>query len=362
MNREDSGQFIEMTAGVRPSPQLIGTIHTYTEGNPFFLKEMTLLLSDRGELRKVEVGGPEGIRIPQGVREVIRQRLNRLSDACHRMLTIASVIGREFDFRLLRILTDEDTDEQLLGVIDEALAGRVIEESSGGRERYRFSLSLIQQTLAEELSSSRKVRWHARIGEVLEELYGLDGEAHAAELVYHFAKAQSVLGPEKLVRYSLLAGEGALAAYAYEESLVHFQQGLSAKEGQPLDAETADLLFGLARAQATALQWHQMHEAYISLNQAFDCYVELGAIPRALAVAEYPVYIIAGHTGVARLIARALALIPPESRQTGYLLARYGAALGVQEVDYVRAREALQQAVTIARHQQDSILAMGIDL
>jgi predicted ATPase len=202
----------------------------------------------------------------------------------------------------------------------------LVEELPGGREWYRFSHALIQQTLAEELSTSRKVRWHARIGEALEELYGVDGEARAAELAYHFAKAEPVLGPDKLVRYSLLAGEGALAAYAYEEALAHFQRGLSAKEGRPVDAETADLLFGLARTQAATLQWHQMHEAYISLNRAFDCYVELGAIPRALAVAVYPMDIVPEHTGATRLIARALDLVPPESHQAGHLLACYGQA------------------------------------
>jgi DNA-binding CsgD family transcriptional regulator len=358
ISQEDTGRFIEMTAGMRPSPKLVETIHTYTEGNPFFLKEMTQLLSELGELRASEVGDPEGIRVPQGVREVIGQRLNRLSESCHQVLTIASIIGREFDFRLLRTLSDETTDEQLLEVIDEVLAARLVEELPGGRERYRFSHTLIQQTLAEELSSSRKVRWHARIGEALEELYGADGEAHAAELAYHFTKAEPVLGPDKLVRYSLLAGEVALAAYAYEEALVHFQQGLLAKESLPADVETADLLFGLGKAQAATLQWHQIHEVYISLNQAFDCYVELGAIPHALAVAEYPIPITPGYTGATRLIARALALIPLESHQAGRLLTRYGTALGVEEVDYTRATEALQQAVTIARREQDNILEL----
>ena len=358
ISQEDTGQFIEMTAGIQPSPQLVETIYAHTEGNPFFLKEMTRLLSERGELRAAGIGGPEGIRMPQGVREVIGQRLNRLSESCHETLTTASVIGREFDFRLLRTLSDEATDEQLLGVIDEALAARLVEELPGGRERYRFSHSLIQQTLAEELSSSRKVRWHARIGEALEELYGVDGEAHAAELVYHFAKAESVLGTEKLVRYSLLAGEGALAAYAYEEALAHFQQGLVAREGRPVDAETADLLFGLGRAQAATLQWHQMHEAYISLNRAFDCYIELGTIPSALAVAAYPIPVVPGRTGATRLFDRALNLIPLESHQAGSLLACYGIALGLEEVDYARATEALQRAVTIAQREQDSTLEL----
>jgi DNA-binding CsgD family transcriptional regulator len=356
MSQEDSGQFIQMMAGIRPSPQLVETIHAHTEGNPFFLKEMTRLLSERGELRAAEIGGPEGIRIPQGVREVIGQRLNRLSESCHQMLTIASVIGREFDFRLLCTLSGETTDEQLLGVIDEALAAHVIEELPEGRERYRFSHALIQQTLAEEVSTSRQVRWHARIGEALEELYGVDGEAHAAELAHHFVKAESVLGPDKLVRYSLLAGEGALAAYPYEEALAHFQQGLAAKEGRPVNAETADLLFGLARAQAATLQWHQLHEAYTPLNRAFDCYVELGAIPRALTVAAYPIPIAPGRTGATQLIARALALVPPESHEAGRLLAYYGQALGLEEVDYARAIEALQRALAIAQREQDSIL------
>jgi hypothetical protein len=69
---------------------------------------------------------------------------------------------------------------------------------------------LIQGTLAEGLSVSRRVRWHARIDEALEELYGVDVEAHAAELAYHFTEAVTVSGLEKLVRYSVPSGEQAL--------------------------------------------------------------------------------------------------------------------------------------------------------
>ncbi len=50
---------------------------------------------------------------------------------------------------------------------------------------------------------------------------GSDVEAHVAELAHHFVQAESVLGEEKIVRYSLLAGEQALASYGYEEALEH---------------------------------------------------------------------------------------------------------------------------------------------
>jgi DNA-binding CsgD family transcriptional regulator len=358
MSQEDSSQFIEMTAGIRPSPQLVETIYAHTEGNPFFLKEMTRLLSERGELRATEIDGLEGIRMPQGVREVIGQRLNRLSESCYETLTIASIIGREFDFRLLRALSGETTDEQLLGVIEEALAARLVEELPGRRERYHFSHALIQQTLAEELSSSRKVRWHARIGEALEELYGADVEAHAAELVYHLAEATAIANTEKLAYYSLMAGENALAVYAYEEAKTYFERGLAAKKEQPTDAEGAALLFGLGRAQAATAQVHQMQEAIDTLNYTLDYYIKTKDVPRMMTVAEYSVLILPGFTRVNEVIGRALNLLPPDSYEAARLLPRYGYSLFIETGSSQHAEEAFSRALTVAQQKQDAALEM----
>jgi predicted ATPase len=287
------------------------------------MTEVIRLLAERGELTSEESGGPQGIRIPEGVREVIGQRLNRLSERCNQTLATASIIGREFDFKLLKALSSGITDDQLLQVVDEALSAHLIEEAPGSGERYQFTHALIQQTLVEELSTSRRVRLHARIGQALEELYGADAEAHAAELAYHFAEAESVLGPEKLVRYSLLAGERALAAYAWEDALGHFERGLAAKEGQAMDAETAALLFGLGRAQAATFESDRFQEILVSLSRALDFYVETGDVSGAVAVAEYPDYGTgARRIGVDHLIARALALVPPDSHEAGRLICR----------------------------------------
>jgi predicted ATPase len=229
LSQGDSEPFIQAMAGIQPPQRLVDTIYTNTEGNPFFMKEVVRLLSERGELTAEEVGGPRGIRIPEGVREAIGQRLNRLTEPCNQTLTTASIIGREFEFKVLGRSSSGVSEDQLLLAIDEALAAHLIEEVTGTGERYQFTHALVQQTLAEELSSSRRVRLHARIGEAIEELYGRDADAHAAELAHHFAEARPVVGVEKLVHYSLLAGERALAAYAYEDALAHFERGLAAK-------------------------------------------------------------------------------------------------------------------------------------
>ncbi len=230
----DVGTFLQAASGNQASPELVDAIYSHTEGNPFFMSEVIRLLGEQGEL---ESGSNKGatvtLGIPPGVLEVIGERLNRLSAECVQALTTASIIGREFSFRLLRNLEVEFNEEQMLEVIDEALINRLIQESADALERYQFCHALIQQTLGERLSASRRVRLHGRIAEALEELYGADTENHAGELAFHFAEAEPVLGLEKHVKYSLLAGEQALSSFAYEDAQAHFQSGLSAKQGQP---------------------------------------------------------------------------------------------------------------------------------
>ena len=112
-------------------------------------------------------------------------------------------------------LIEDMTEDRLMEVLEEALSARVIEELPQTVGRYQFTHALIQETLSDELTTTRRVRLHARIGEALEALYGPDASGHAAELAYHFAEAEAVTGRDKLVHYSSLAGERALASYAW---------------------------------------------------------------------------------------------------------------------------------------------------
>ena len=247
LTQEDSGRFIEVIAGTNSPQKLAETIYTRTEGNPFFITEVVRLLREQGELLSDMADGPQGIRIPDGVREVIGRRLNRLSDHCNQTLSTASIIGREFEFRLLRQLSSGNSEEQLLVALDEALEAHLVEELPRSAEAYQFSHALVQETLASELSAARRVRLHARIGEVLEELYGSNAESHAAELAYHFVQAAPVLGAEKVMKYSLIAGERATEVYAWEEAIGHYETTLKLLEEAEGDlGQQAEVLAKLA--------------------------------------------------------------------------------------------------------------------
>ena len=332
LTQEDVGRFIEIAAGVTPPSALVNSVYTQTEGNPLFVTEVVRLLVQEGELsaEKVQETDSWTIRIPEGVREVIGRRLNRLSQRCNEALTVASILGREFTIAQLRPLVEEVTEDQLFEVLEEALAARVIEELPQSVGRYQFTHALIQETLTAELSLTRRVRLHARIAQALEDLYGDDAESHAAELAHHFAQAEAMTGADKLVRYSLLAGERALAARNVPAT--------GAKSAH--DAETAALLFGLGRAQAATLPRFQGSEAIATLTRAFDYYADVGDVDRAVAAAEAPIGTTPGLKGLARLQSRALELVAPGSPAAGRLLPLYGRALGVGEGDYEAAQQA----------------------
>ena len=374
LSEADVGRFIEITSGTEPPPGLVQAVHTQTEGNPLFVTEVVRLLVQDGELAADRADKEESwtVRIPEGVREVIGRRLNRLSERCNETLTIAAVIGREFELGQLARLVDPSagsgqapsassgqglSQERLIEVLEEALGARVIEELPTAMGRYQFTHALIQETLVDELSLTRRVQLHARIAEALEDMYGADAESHAAELAHHFAQAQSLLGVDKLVDYSLPAGERALAAFAYEDALSHFQRGLAALGDSDMDSTKAALLAGLGRARAARFQWN---EALASLTAALDYYAQVGDVDRAVAVAEVPSVtdIEHGLTGASGLLGRALELLPPDSLQAGRLLATYGTFLAINEGRYEDAREALDRSKAIARKEEDPDLEM----
>ena len=211
LSEQDTARFIEITVGIKPPQFVVDHIHAQTEGNPFFTAEVVRLLAEEGGIVVAEAPWPLSIKVPLAVRNAVGQRVSRRSEECNRMLSIASVVGREFTFDLLSRLMADVSEERLLHALEEALSGRMIEELPGQSNRYQFTHALIQETLVSELAVARQARLHAQIGEALERLYGPQAGTHAGELAYHFARAVSVLGTEKLVHYTQLAGEEALA-------------------------------------------------------------------------------------------------------------------------------------------------------
>jgi tetratricopeptide (TPR) repeat protein len=241
-------RFIELTTGISPSETLVSAVFRDTEGNPFFVNEVVKLLIEEGRLDE-PLHGTLTIPLPQGVREVIGRRLDHLSETCDSVLTVASVIGREFNVGELEPLCNVP-ESQLIQVLEEAVRAKLIIETPTPGQ-YNFVHALIRETLSSELSTARRVRLHLRVGEVLEDLYRKDLDAHVTELAYHFLQAAATGKIDKAISYSLRAAERANRLLAYEESADHYERALSAlalKE-EPDEECRCYLLLGLADAE-----------------------------------------------------------------------------------------------------------------
>jgi hypothetical protein len=245
--RADVARYIALNTGLVPAEPLVAQIHAETEGNPLFVGEVVRLLDSEGRLSDVSEPGTLGI--PEGVREVIGQRLGRLSEGCTEVLTLAAVLGREFALDAFDLLCGRPRGE-VLELLDEAIAARLVAEVPGMPGRLRFSHVLIRETLYDGLTATRRFQLHTRAGAALESLYANDPEPHLAELAHHFCAAAATGGKEKASQYARLAADRAVSLFAYEEAVRLYEMALAVTEAGQL--ERCELLLALAEAQGRA--------------------------------------------------------------------------------------------------------------
>ena len=275
LTEHDVARFIEMTAGLKPPAALVDAVYRETEGNPFFVNEVVRLLVTDGRLEQPEKVKSWSVSIPQGVREVVGRRLDHLSAECNRVLTVAAVIGREFGVDALERVTGLSAD-RLLEILDEAVVIRVVVELPRMIGRYAFAHALIRETLYEELGTTRRVRLHRQVGDVLEALYGEHPDSHLTELAYHFFEAAQGGDVQKAIDYAVRAGNRAAMLMAHEEAARHYEVALQAVElmPHPDEARHCELLLALAEALWRAGEYDQAKETSL---RAADLARRLGA-------------------------------------------------------------------------------------
>ncbi|HVX31420.1 MAG TPA: AAA family ATPase, partial [Nitrolancea sp.] len=119
LTKQQVARFMEIIAGTRQPASLVDVIFEETGGNPFFVTEVVRLLAEEHSLGS-SAAGVSRLQVPEGVRGAIRRRVDRLSSACQRVLTVASVAGRDLDVRVLAQVTGMSALE-LLDVLDDAV-------------------------------------------------------------------------------------------------------------------------------------------------------------------------------------------------------------------------------------------------
>ena len=250
LDEADVARYIELSAPEASAAELAAAVHAETEGNPLFVGETVRLLAEEKRLSEPATVPPA---IPQSVREVIGRRLRHLSDECNRLLTLASVLGREFDLDALAGASGLERGV-ILELLDEGIEARVVSEVPGVMGRMRFAHALVRDAAYHGLARSRRVALHRQVGEALEVLYSADPDPHLAELAHHFFEAAAGGDGEKAVDYARRAGSLSIAVLAYEEAIRLYEMALEAlrPEGAASAQLRGELLLALADAQGRA--------------------------------------------------------------------------------------------------------------
>jgi len=245
---------------------LAEAVHRQTEGNPLFVQEVVRYLVEEGLLSREEGRWKTTtleMSIPEGLRDVVGKRLSSLSQECNRILSIASVIGREFRLAVLQKVADV-SDDELFTALEEAKGAAIVEERSavGAAVTYRFTHAFFRQTLYEEIIAPRRIRLHQQVGQALEEVYDKRLEEHAAELAEHFSYSPDAEGLAKAVSYGEMAAERASSVQAYGEAVRLLEQALKVQEVlNPEDrGKQCDLLTMLGNATTMAGQPNRTYE------------------------------------------------------------------------------------------------------
>ena len=247
LSRTEVARLVELTSELEPPDSLVETIWQESEGNPFFVEEITRLLVSEGLLSGQD--GAEPIPIPATVRDLIERRLSSLSPETHQLLRTASAVGREFQLDLLARVAGGG-DAITLDRLDEARSAHLISEVGYGR--YTFDHALIRQTLYLQLGQTRRAMLHHQVARTIEELHVQDLEPHLGELAHHYFAALPAAEPGRAVEYAFHAAERATGQAAFEESVRLLRLALRAQEGDPDATSEAAcrLTLALGRAQA----------------------------------------------------------------------------------------------------------------
>jgi class 3 adenylate cyclase/tetratricopeptide (TPR) repeat protein len=223
------GRLLETIAAHEVPAALVHAIHTETEGNPFFVREVLLHLVEAGKLYRAEGRwrsdySIEEMGIPEGVRQVIGRRLSRLSDEANRLLSAASGFQGAFRFEVAAGAGGL-AEDAALDALDEALEAQLV-RPTGEAEVYDFTHALIRHALYTEMSPSRQVRLHRRLAEEMERVLGERVAEHAEAIAQQWHRSAALPGAERGVAHCLAAAERAERAAAHEQAAAALRMAL----------------------------------------------------------------------------------------------------------------------------------------
>jgi class 3 adenylate cyclase/tetratricopeptide (TPR) repeat protein len=209
-------------------------ILTRASGNPLFIEEFTRTLLERGYIQRkdghyVLTVKPSDIQVPDTVQGIIAARIDRLEAKLKQTMQVASVIGRDFPFRILQTITGMKQELKLCLLNLQELEF-IYEKSLFPELEYIFKHALTQEVAYNSLLLKRRKEIHERIGQAIENLYPDRLEEFCELLAHHYSRGENW---EKAYQYLKLSGDKATRNYAKWEAIGFYREAIGIVNKQP---------------------------------------------------------------------------------------------------------------------------------
>ncbi|MEV5380878.1 BTAD domain-containing putative transcriptional regulator [Streptomyces nondiastaticus] len=233
---DEVGALVRSHCGREVDAEVVAVLAERTGGNPFFVGESSRLLAAGGDPAQAVAG------VPDGIRDVVRQRLARLPGEVADLLRLAAVAGSETHVAVLCEASGL-SPTAVVDALEVCLTSGLLTEPSPGR--VSFAHPLVRDTIYGDLTGLRRSLLHGRLADTLARLRPDDLPA----LAVHFTRACDPAKAAQAVEFALRAAELAQHRYAHDVSVDLLGQALDAADLIPASVdERAERAVGLLGA------------------------------------------------------------------------------------------------------------------
>jgi diguanylate cyclase (GGDEF)-like protein len=288
------------TENMEDSVEIEYALTEQSEGNPLFIKEILFKMIHEHILVPTTAGWifdkTKSLTLPEKIKDLILEQIEKLSEELKNLLQIASIIGNEFSFDLVKSLSEKN-EGYLLDLIDQALTHGIIEEIPDSKaEKYKFTSPNVRTVLSLQLSLTRTRRLHQKIIEILETISSLTASENPELLFYHSLEGKMA---DKAFRYGVESAVNAFHKHAVREAKSFFEQIFPLYQQMEVPSQKqlvslyhralfcyGEVLTRMGKYKEALLIFTLLPEAPLSKQALGEVHFKLGHYPESLSLLE----------------------------------------------------------------------------
>jgi predicted ATPase len=225
VSNKDVARLAETVLGGPAAPELVELLISRSEGNPYFTEQIIRYLQEQNLLEMSSDGWRQVRRgrssaLPEDISALLVARLDQLAQEVKSVVQTASVLGREFEVRVLSEMLGPETEtNEYVREAEKAVIWLPLREM-----RYIFYHALLRDAAYAMQMRARRKELHALALSALEEIYRTEQESHYAEFAYH---AENGDLRAKAQQYYALAGRVSAGLYQNNQAAEYFTRALA---------------------------------------------------------------------------------------------------------------------------------------